>query len=348
MSPCCVQLHSFSLRAGSKDKESVFLPLSSRRLENPGRMRATPRQLTLQELRRKHLGSLNGGGSSLKLEKEKPETLGGNKRLVSSSAVSKSGSISKAQRATKVKSRNNCKTPQEFSCRVKASPRGALVVPEGELKGPLLISACPATPAAAAASPEVEAYRAAVAAYQLNRIRGGAKHRSASGRSRDPRFSDLCGELNVASCSKAYSFVDEQQQQLKQQLQRIVKTGRVPKSEAAGSSKGRRATPLEREQAVKQLQSMESQQQQRERRAAAAALKASLSRAERERIAATGKRPHYVSKKKFRDLLREQQQSSSNKLNDKREARQRRKALAKERKRNIVPQRRDRSQTLTA
>ncbi|KAL8447393.1 hypothetical protein Emag_004364 [Eimeria magna] len=313
-------------------------------------MREAPRQPTLQELRRKHLAvSLNGKESSSKLEKEKPATSVGNKRLVSSSAVSKSGSISKAQRAAKKKSRSNSKIPQEFSCRVKASPRGALVVPEGEREGPLLIPACPATPAAATASPEVEAYRAAVAAYQLKRIRGGVKHRSASARSRDPRFSDLCGELNVASCSKAYSFVDVQQQQLKQQLQRIVKTGRVPKCEAGGSSKGRRATAFEREQAAKQLQSLESQQQQRERRAAAAELKASLSRAERERIAATGKRPHYVSKKKFRDLLREQQQqSSSNKMNIKREARQRRKALAKERKRNNVPQRRNRSEALRA
>ncbi|KAL8451002.1 hypothetical protein Emed_002212 [Eimeria media] len=329
-------------------------------------MREAPRQPTLQELRRKHLaGSLNErggerGGSLKKQEKEKPVVSVDNKRfVVSSSLVSKSGSISKAQRAAKKKrGSKNSKTPQEFSCRVRASPRGALVVPEGEREGPLLLAARPATTAAAAAtpaaaaaaavSPEVEAYRAAVAAYQLKRIRGGVKHRSGSARSRDPRFSDLCGELNVASCSKAYSFVDEQQQQLKQQLQRIVKTGRMPKSEAAGgSSKGRKATAFEREQASKQLQSLESQQQQRERRAAAAALKASLSRAERERIAATGKRPHYVSKKKFRELLREQQQqSSSNKMNIKRETRQRRKALAKERKRNNVPQRRDRSEAL--
>ncbi|KAL8433394.1 hypothetical protein ACSSS7_003949 [Eimeria intestinalis] len=312
-------------------------------------MRAAPRQLTLQELRHKHLANPSTEGqSTFKLEREKPEALKGNKRILSSSAASKRGVISKAQRVSKIRRSNNSKTPQEFSCRVKASPRGALVVPEGEREGPLLVSACSATPASAAASPEVEAYRAAVAAYQLKRIRGGVKHRNASARSRDPRFSDLCGELNVASCSKAYAFVDEQQQQLKQQLQRIVKTGRVPKSEAGGSSKGRRATALERQQAAKQLQSLESQQQQRERRAAAATLKASLSRAERERIAATGKRPHYVSKKKFRDLLREQQQQlSSNKTNSKREARQRKKALAKERRRDIVPRRRDPSQGLT-
>ena len=282
-----------------------------------------------------------GGSPKPSLSNGRARTVTG-KNTASTSVVKPSSHITKSKATAKAKSRSNSKVPREFGCRKRARAHGALVLPDGEETGPLLLSAATATVAAPAVPPEVQAYRAAVAVRQLKHLRGGLTQVSASAGSRDPRFSSLCGDLNVASCSKAYAFVEEQQQQLMKQLQHVVKTGRVPAEGSA--SKGRKASAAEREQVAKQLQRLQSQQQQRERRAAEAALKASLSRAERQQIAATGKRPHYVSRKKLRELLREQQQqATSNKKKIKQEIRQRKKAIAKERKRNSVPQRRHRS-----
>ncbi|KAL8432918.1 hypothetical protein Efla_006719 [Eimeria flavescens] len=284
-------------------------------------MRQVPKQLTLQDLRR-----MRHAASSVE-DQSPPQSIRGlNKALptgrqsLTKLLTNDRCSNGKAIRKTKIKGRSNCRKPQQFGCRQRVAPRGALVVPEGEEAAPLLLSSNPQTQTAGVAvSPEVDAYRAAVAACQAKRLRGGLKHRSANAKCRDPRFSDLCGQLDVASCAKAYSFVEEQQQQLRQQLQHVVKTGRVPHTEAGSSSRGRKVTAFERQQATKQLQRLESQQHQRKRRAAEAALKASLSREETERIAVTGKRPHYVSKRKLREMLREQhQQISSRSKNAKR------------------------------
>lgn len=308
-------------------------------------MRGLSKELTLQELRRIHRAS-----SVAREGSPRPNNVAKNPAATKAQTGDHStklakNSVIKAKGKQKARSRSS-RQPRELGCRKFAPANGALVLPDGEVTGPILLTGRPSTSSVAATvSPEVEAYRAAVAAYQLKRIRGGIKRRSASSGSRDPRFSNLCGKLDVASCAKAYSFVEEQQQQLMQQLQQVVKTGRVPTTTEEGrSKKGRKANASERRQAEEQLQRLQSQQQQRERKAAEAALKASLSRAERERIAATGKRPHFVSKKKLREMLREQQKkTTSNRKKIKQEIRQSKKALSKERKRNLVPQRRNRS-----
>ncbi|XP_026193759.1 uncharacterized protein LOC34617677 [Cyclospora cayetanensis] len=314
-------------------------------------MRGAAQRLTLQELRRlqqkattEAVGSTNVNVDSEGAERgvgtEEPQQKG------NGPSGKTLDTFKKGRAATKVKNRSNNKAPREFGCRRRVRTHGALVLPDGEAAaGPLLLAAAPVASAATrsptATTPEVEAYRKAVAAHQLRKLRGGLEQRSAGAKSRDPRFSSLCGDLNVSSCSKAYAFVEEQQQQLMRQLQRVVRTGRVPEGTDGESSKGRKASAAEREQAAKQLQKLESQQQQRERRAATAALKATLSRSERERIAATGKTPHYVSRRKLRELLREQQmQSRSSKKQTQHEVKACKKTLAKERKRNFIPQRR--------
>ncbi|OEH76736.1 hypothetical protein cyc_00502 [Cyclospora cayetanensis] len=201
-------------------------------------MRGAAQRLTLQELRRlqqkattEAVGSTNVNVDSEGAERgvgtEEPQQKG------NGPSGKTLDTFKKGRAATKVKNRSNNKAPREFGCRRRVRTHGALVLPDGEAAaGPLLLAAAPVASAATrsptATTPEVEAYRKAVAAHQLRKLRGGLEQRSAGAKSRDPRFSSLCGDLNVSSCSKAYAFVEEQQQQLMRQLQRVVRTGRVP------------------------------------------------------------------------------------------------------------------------
>lgn len=270
----------------------------------------------------------------------------------SKSSANKPTSSKKANTAKKASGGGSNKGPREFGCRQEAPVYGAVVTAENEGNSPLLITSAATLSRehgrkqpAAAVTPEVAAYRQAAAALCIKRLRSGLGKGSSSARCRDPRFSDLCGDLNLSSCSKAYAFIDEQQQQQQRMLQQVVRTGRLPTlqgeqfgNERVEKRKGRKATSEERQQAQRLLEQVKSQQQQRQRKAAAVALRAELSRKEREAIALTGKKVHYCSRKRFKQLLQqkqEQQRSAKGKV--KAEIQKSKKLLANERRKNKVP-----------
>lgn len=260
---------------------------------------------------------------------------------------------SKTTKGTKKPARSSSsKGPREFSCRRQAPVYGAVVTAEDEGKSPLLITSSVVNSVnvekgkcAEAVTPEVAAYRQAAANLCLKRLRGGLGKSGSGAQCRDPRFSDLCGDLNLTSCSRAYAFIDEQQQLHERMLQQVVRTGRLPPHQGellsngkSGKSKGRKATFEERQQAEHILQQVKSQQQQRQRKAAEVALRSELSKKEREAIALTGKRVHYCSRKRFRQLLQkkqEQQRSAKGKV--KAEIQKSKKLLANERRKKMVP-----------
>ncbi|PFH32891.1 hypothetical protein BESB_015040 [Besnoitia besnoiti] len=266
--------------------------------------------------------------------------------------------------AEKPKKRSNKKCPVEVSSRRSQRILAAPVAFPAEWRSghggesdasesegrPLSLAV--ASSRASSVEPRILKQREAALQMHMKRLRHLAtqskkkREEEAREKGRDPRFSAACGPLNLRMVSQAYAFLDDMRKQEKEALQSVVKTGRRAAGDDAGgrAKRLRKATLQEREDAKRELQKMQSQDEARKRRRVELDVRQRANRTEREKIATTGKKPFFLGRKDLRKLVKEEldaTRAGGAKNRVKIEERKSKRKLGIERKRDLVPVRRN-------
>ncbi|CBZ52109.1 conserved hypothetical protein [Neospora caninum Liverpool] len=288
------------------------------------------------------------GYSGLRTESSVPAGRSAHKTAVSSSIPTLSRP-QKAKEVKKVVKKGNKKSPMEVSSR---RPQRILSQPVGvptsassqdagvETSSPGNAKVHAGTVPVAAAS----AAREAAMKMHMKRLRHlavqGRKGKSEVKKGRDPRFSEACGPLNLRMVSQAYAFLDDMRRAETETLKTVVKTGR---SGEGGGGKRAKVSPVEREAARRELQKMQSQDEARLRRRVEMDIRQRVTKAERDKIAQTAKKPFFLGRRDLRKLVSEEmnaRRAGGAKRRTKVEERRHKKKLETERKRDLVPVRR--------
>ncbi|EUD64733.1 hypothetical protein C922_04877 [Plasmodium inui San Antonio 1] len=140
---------------------------------------------------------------------------------------------------------------------------------------------------------------------------------------RDPRFSNLSGTLNPTFFKKAYKFLFDKRQEEKGIIEQKLK--------------GKKLTQEERQELKKKLSTYKDTERMLQRKEEERKLKQELVTQEKENILRKNKQPFYYSQRRIRKMVNEQM---ANKGSIKKAVKKEKKVVQRERKRNMIPERR--------
>ncbi|CDO62192.1 conserved protein, unknown function [Plasmodium reichenowi] len=150
------------------------------------------------------------------------------------------------------------------------------------------------------------------------------KKKSAKPLVRDPRFSDFSGSFNANFFRKAYKFLYDSREQEKKIIEKKLKSKNI--------------TQEEKDELKKKYNDYKSTDILLKKKEEERKLKAELVKQEKQNILTKNKKPYYYSDRKIKKIV--QEKLSSNK-SLKKVIKKEKKTLQKERKRNIIPTRRN-------
>ncbi|CAD49055.2 hypothetical protein PFAG_06020 [Plasmodium falciparum Santa Lucia] len=150
------------------------------------------------------------------------------------------------------------------------------------------------------------------------------KKKSAKPLVRDPRFSDFSGSFNANFFRNAYKFLYDSREQEKKIIEKKLKSKNI--------------TQEEKDELKKKYNDYKSTDILLKKKEEERKLKAELVKQEKQNILTKNKKPYYYSDRKIKKIV--QEKLSSNK-SLKKVIKKEKKTLQKERKRNIIPTRRN-------
>ncbi|KJP85347.1 hypothetical protein AK88_05008 [Plasmodium fragile] len=140
---------------------------------------------------------------------------------------------------------------------------------------------------------------------------------------RDPRFSNLSGTLNPSFFKKAYKFLYDKREEEKEIIEQKLK--------------GKKLTHEERQELKNKLNTYKETERMLQRKEEERKLKQELVTEEKKNILHKNKQPFYYSQRKIRKMVNEQM---ANKGSIKKAVKKEKKVVQRERKRNMIPERR--------